>query len=118
MARVVPQSLLKNRAIMDVLAACCLPMVRLVDSFMDSQNGIRVDVTKGAGATFMGLLCHQDLEKAVGDAIAAFVVQSLGNVPPEVHFPDFPEEIDCLIYMDGVLHMSSRGAVEYFVRAN
>lgn len=82
-----------------VLAAVSLTMVCPVDFFEGSQNGIRVDVTNGAGASYMGLLCLQNLEKTAGDAIAAiaaFAVQSLGgNVPPGVHFP---EEIDCPTY--------------------
>ena len=36
---------------------------------------IRVDVTDRAGRTVTGLLSHEDMEQAVGDAIAAFTYE-------------------------------------------
>ena len=113
MARYVPQSILKDREAMDTLALVSLPMVRLVDSFVGSQNGIRVDVKNDAGEVFTGVLHHDDLEKAVGDSICAFAIQSLiGNVPKGGIY--FPEEIDNDAYIDGVLNFAARDAVEYY----
>jgi saccharopine dehydrogenase-like NADP-dependent oxidoreductase len=44
MTRIIPQSILQNRELMDVFAAASLPMVRLVDSLVGSTNGDRTTV--------------------------------------------------------------------------
>lgn len=112
MARLIPQKILQNRDLMDKFAHFSLPMVRLVDTFVGSMNGIRVDVTTKSGQVHTGLLTHDDLEKAVGDAIAAFAIQMLkGNVPPGVYFPEtvpkgnsFREDILALISSDAITY--------------
>ena len=96
MARLIPQSILQNRDLMTKFALFSLPMVRLIDGFVGSNNGIRVDVTTKTGVIHTGLLTHRDLEKAVGDAIAAFADQLLkmdtSSIQPGIYFPEEVEE--------------------------
>jgi hypothetical protein len=102
MARLIPQKLLQNPAAMASLAQVSLPMVRLVDSMVGSSNGIRVDARrKGDGQVISGLLTHQDLEKAVGDSIAAFVSQ-LDSVLPGVYFPEEAQGLSAKAVIDFV----------------
>ena len=119
MAKLVPQHLLQNRRAMNWFAAVSLPMVRLVDSLVGSQNGIRVDVRTAAtstrpGSTWTGVLSHDDLEKSVGDAICAFALQSIKGTPsPGVWFP---EEVESQEYVNEVLDYCAQDAVEYYIR--
>ena len=96
MARLIPQSILQNRDLMTKFALFSLPMVRLIDGFVGSNNGTRVDVTTKTGVIHTGLLTHRDLEKAVGDAIAAFADQLLkmdtSSIQPGIYFPEEVEE--------------------------
>ena len=102
MARLIPQPILQNRDLMTKFALFSLPMVRLIDGFVGSNNGIRVDVTTKSGIIHTGLLTHRDLEKAVGDAIAAFADQLLKietsssststGILPGIYFPEEVEE--------------------------
>ena len=39
MANIIPQRVLKDRVLMDLLARISLPMVRAVDAFVGSKNG-------------------------------------------------------------------------------
>jgi hypothetical protein len=39
--------------------------------------GIRIDVTTKKGETISGILNHDDLERCVGDALAAFTEQMM-----------------------------------------
>ena len=40
MANIIPQNVLKDRYLMDIFGKISLPMVRLVDSFVGSSNGL------------------------------------------------------------------------------
>ena len=85
MARIIPQKALQNRNWMEILAIISLPMVRLVDTVVGSANGIRVDVECHDGSKWVALLNHKDLERAVGDAIAAFVVAIIDEKNSDVN---------------------------------
>jgi Saccharopine dehydrogenase NADP binding domain len=116
MANLIPQKVLQDRSAMTLLAKVSLPMVRLVDTLVGSTNGIRVDVTTKSGEVFTGLLTHNDLEKSVGDAIAAFATQMLrGSVPPGVYFP---EEVPGIAFRDEILADISADAISYSIDKN
>lgn len=113
MANLIPQNILQNRAIMAALARFSLPMVRLVDNYVGSRNGIRVDVTLKSGSVATALLTHEDMEKAVGDAIAAFAHQMLfsaNSPPPGVYFP---EEVPGDAFRKEILSEVAADAISY-----
>jgi len=126
MANLIPQHILKDRQKMDVFARFSLPMVRLVDNLVGSQNGIRVDVTSKTGEIRTGILSHNDLEKCVGDAIAAFAVELLAataattttttaessksSIPSGVYFP---EEVPSEIFKANIMKQISKDAILY-----
>ena len=89
-AELAPKALLRDRAAMGFVAAFSEPIVRFVDGFVGSANGIRCDVTSADKTLRLSALhTHPDLEACVGLAIAAFVDEILaGGVPPGVHFPE------------------------------
>lgn len=144
MATFVPSKVLKNRRAMDVFGKVSLPMVRFVDKFTGSKNGecggnnnklhlvdrklnytriaidtgIRVDVTDKAGRVRTGLLTHNDMEQAVGDAVRSFAGQLLfqgvdSGKPPLPHGVFFPEEVDVSSFVDNVLSDIAEDALEY-----
>jgi len=115
MANIIPQNILKDRYLMDILGKVSLPMVRLVDSFVGSSNAIRVDVTASNGERKTGLLSHADMEKSVGDAIAAFANQLLFQeeskaIPPGVYFP---EEVPSVSFRDNILKEIATDAIVF-----
>eukprot|EP01041_Mallomonas_annulata_P002012 gene2012-3910_t len=101
MANIIPQNILQNRDIMTKFAKISLPLVRIVDTFVGSKNGIRVDITDTSNNTHTALLTHNDLEKCVGDAIAAFTHQMILNRVPEGVF--FPEEVPGAVFREEIL---------------
>ena len=110
MARIIPQKVLQNRKWMETLAIISLPMVRLVDTLVGSSNGIRVDIECRDDSRWVALLNHKDLERAVGDAIAAFVVaiineKNSNGIPYGVFFP---EEFPSKIFSDTILDFVSK----------
>ena len=110
MAKLIPKSLLKDRSAMDTFAAISLPMVRLVDSLVGSQNGIRVDIKTKNNEEWVGLLTHNDLERAVGDAIAAFVM-NVDLIPNGGIY--FPEEVPNEEFGKNILEfVSTRDCIE------
>lgn len=113
MANLIPQKVLQNRAVMKALAKFSLPVVRLVDNYVGSKNGIRVDVTLKSGTVATGLLTHEDMEKAVGDAIAAFAHQMLfsNNAPPPGVY--FPEEVPSAAFRREILGEVSADSITY-----
>jgi hypothetical protein len=124
MAKLIPQRVLQRRDLMATFARFSLPAVRVVDTFVGSKNGIRVDVKAKDGRTFTGLLTHLDMEKAVGDAIGAFAVQMLQGAvsTPGVYFP---EEIEQALpngrgkqFRDEVLAYIAADAITYMVKEN
>ena len=74
--------------------------------------GIRVDVALKSGGRAVGLLTHNDLEKCVGDAIAAFALEILkpGIVPAGVYFP---EEVPSISFRNNILNYVSKDAIAY-----
>jgi saccharopine dehydrogenase-like NADP-dependent oxidoreductase len=124
MAKLIPQRVLQRRDLMATFARFSLPAVRVVDTFVGSKNGIRIDVKAKDGRTFTGLLTHLDMEKAVGDAIGAFAVQLLQGAvsTPGVYFP---EEIEQALpngrgkqFRDEVLAYIAADAITYMVKEN
>lgn len=75
------------------LANFSLPMIRLIDTFVGSKNSILIEVTTNEGNVNKAVMTHADLEKAVGDGLAAFAIQMLqdGKVKPGAVY--FPEEV-------------------------
>lgn len=120
MALVVPQTALQNRQAMKALAAVSLPMVRLVDSFVGSANGIHVQVTTSAG-TCTALLTHDDLEAEVGACLADFAMELLdrsalgGDEFP--HGVYFPEEIPSAEMRATILAASQKRSLTNVVTA-
>ena len=149
MANIIPQKWLQERNKMTILAKISLPMVRLIDSFVGSKNGtlytylnlflciclsdglhtvgIRVDVVTNDDQVFTGIMSHEDLETAVGDSIAAFAAQMLGenkeekeqevkgeraSVPFGVFFP---EEVPSKAFRENVLEDIAQTAITYTV---
>eukprot|EP00746_Dinoflagellata_sp_MGD_P015269 gnl/MRDRNA2_/MRDRNA2_133840_c0_seq1.p1 gnl/MRDRNA2_/MRDRNA2_133840_c0~~gnl/MRDRNA2_/MRDRNA2_133840_c0_seq1.p1 ORF type:complete len:509 (-),score=67.20 gnl/MRDRNA2_/MRDRNA2_133840_c0_seq1:115-1641(-) len=120
MANLLPQDLLRDRGAMDWLARFSLPVVRLVDSFVGSKNSIRIDVKRKDGKTVTGIISHEDMEKAVGDSIAAFVGQLL---PPGSSGPEetehvgygifFPEEVASSDFRSNILEEIRGDAIFY-----
>lgn len=93
MCLVIPKRALQSRALMEKLAWLSLPAVRLVDSFVGSKNGIRVDVSYTGGGKARALLTHRDLEAAVGLALALFAEQLLHSTTVARGGVFFPEEV-------------------------
>lgn len=117
MAQSIPKRFLQDRDLMSKFAEFSLPMVYLIDKLVGSKNGIRVDVITVGGKKYMGLLTHADLEKCVGDSIAAFTSQMLDhgmNIPPGVHFP---EEVPSASFGDSILKEVSRDAISYSIKS-
>lgn len=115
MAKLIPQRVLQNRNAMDALAKVSLPMVRLVDQFVGSKNAIRVDVTTKSGKKVTGIMSHADMEKAVGDAIAAFACEMVlaknrGRLKPGVYFP---EEVQDKVFRAQILEEIKKDAMFY-----
>lgn len=115
MAKLIPKRVLQNRDQMNLLARVSLPMVRLVDTLVGSTNAIRVDVTtrNPSEKTLTAVLSHRDLEKCVGDAIAAFALELLPHntaIPVGV---SFPEEMRDTAVADRILDFISRDAIAY-----
>ena len=95
MALALPQTMLQNRRAMKALAAVSLPMVRFVDSFVGSANGMHVQVITPAG-TRTALLTHKDLEAEVGACLSDFALHLLelsSRGGERSHGVWFPEEI-------------------------
>jgi hypothetical protein len=70
-----------------------------------------VDVTTKKGIKYYGLLTHNDLEKSVGDAIAAFATQLLKpqvTIPPGIYFP---EEVPSVEFRREILADISQDAI-------
>ena len=92
MASVVPQKILQNREWMEKLAVFSMPMIRFIDSFVGSTNSIKVTLTLKDGSQRETLMTHPDLQEAVGDALAAFVVHMLDHdkepLPSGVFYPE------------------------------
>ena len=73
-------------------------------------------MTDKNGDVFTGLLTHNDLEKSVGDAIAAFAAQMLvDSVPPGVYFP---EEVPGISFRRSIMSDISSDAITYSIRKN
>lgn len=123
MANLIPQSILKDRQKMDLLGRVSLPMVRAVDLLVGSTNAIRVDIETVDGKKVTGLLSHRDMEKAVGDSIAAFVEQldvhsqqqqqqrANGDLIPAGVY--FPEEVPSEKFRQNILREISEDAILY-----
>ena len=96
------------------LALLSLPMVRLVDLLVGSKNGIRIDVTTKFNETYTGLLTHRDLEKSVGDSIAAFAVEMMTNneIKPGIYFP---EEVQSKSFRENIINFVKRDAITYSI---
>lgn len=110
----IPKPILQNRDLMAKFALFSLPMVYIIDQWVGSANGIRVDAITKKGDTYTGLLTHEDLEQSVGDAICSFAVQSLkGKVKPGVHFP---EEVENTSFGEEILDEISKSAITYVVQ--
>jgi hypothetical protein len=114
MALVLPQDLLKNREAMRALAIVSLPMVRLVDSFVGSTNGIQVEVEDTAGASFSALLTHRDLEAEVGSCLADFSMALLSGAADEgKHGVYFPEELPSDAARASILEASGKRSLSF-----
>eukprot|EP01035_Chromulina_nebulosa_P019838 gene19838-25787_t len=111
MANVIPSNVLKNRRAMEALALFSLPLVRLIDAFVGSTNGIKVDITTKLGEKKSALMTHKDMEDAVGISIAAFVTEVLyRNIDSGVYFP---EEISNEEFRKNILSAISDSAISY-----
>ena len=114
MALVLPQDLLKNRGAMRALAIVSLPMVRLVDSFVGSANGIQVEVEDASGCTFSALLTHSDLEHEVGCCLADFAMVLLSGAADEgKHGVYFPEELPSDAARASILEASGNRSLSF-----
>ena len=114
MALVLPQDLLKNREAMRALAIVSLPMVRLVDSFVGSTNGIQVEVEDTAGASFSALLTHRDLEQEVGCCLADFTMALLSGAADDgTHGVYFPEELPSDAARASILEASCNRSISF-----
>ena len=124
MATLMPQSLLQDRQKMAWLANFSLPMIRLIDTFVGSKNSIVVEVTTIDGKVNKAIMTHNDLEKAVGDGLAAFALQMLQDEiikPGKVYFPE--EVIECEGIQTGsfareILEFLRRDALNYEITVN
>ena len=112
MAQLVPQSVLRDRAAMRVLALVSLPAVRLVDSFVGSANGIQVEVQTTSGSTHSALLSHADLEDEVGQCLADFAVALLSHDSGQAGIW-FPEEIPSSPARQSILQKSCARALVF-----
>ncbi len=81
--KLLPRELLVNRAAMQGVALCSMPIIRMVDKLVGATNAMRVDAVSqalvGAGMPeTVTLRCvHPDLEDCVGQATAAFALEML-----------------------------------------
>jgi hypothetical protein len=73
---------------------------------------IRIDATSSK-TTQTALLSHQDMEAAVGEALALFACtlwDSRDNVTPGVYFP---EEVEVPTYSESILDGIAKSAITY-----
>jgi len=86
--RIVPPTVLANKALMQALAVFSMPIIRAVDTLVGSTNAMRVDAYGAGGKVVTLRVTHPDLESCVGIGTAAFAVELLkGGVEPGVWFP-------------------------------
>lgn len=113
MATWIPQHILQNRSLMGQLGVISLPLVRLVDKLVGSINSIRVDLQSVNNSSAYAIMTHNDMEKAVGDSLAAFVkymiLKKEFDFTPGVYFP---EEIPSIKYKESVLQDICSAAID------
>lgn len=102
MCAVIPRSALQSRQLMERLALVSLPVVRIVDFFVGSKNGIRIDVTSGS-IVRRALLTHRDLEAAVGLSLSLFAEQLLLRDPTGTGGVFFPEEVEAKGFAESII---------------
>lgn len=85
----LPQSILRNRDIMQGLAIFSEPIVRITDMLVGSANSMVVTATGKDGRKAVLSYGHDDLETCVGIATAAFAAAVMrGDVPSGVLYPE------------------------------
>eukprot|EP01038_Epipyxis_sp_PR26KG_P013195 gene13195-17682_t len=113
MANYIPSNILKDRNAMQLFAKISLPLVRLVDTLVGSNNAIRIDITTVNGEKKTAILSHEDMEKSVGDSLAAFAFEILKTesvVPAGVFFP---EDIKNISFEDNILSKVASDSIYY-----
>ena len=110
MATLVPKKVLQDRDLMEKLALFSMPIIRLIDTFVGSKNSIKVTCTCQDGTQSGAIMVHPDLEAAVGDALAAFVVE-IANLEGKTGV-FYPEEMP-KTYREAVLKEIKSSSVEY-----
>jgi len=84
----LPESVLRNRGLMQGVAIFSMPIISAVDTLVGATNAMRVDATAADGRTVTLRVTHKDLEDCVGLATAAFGLEVLqSRVPEGVWFP-------------------------------
>jgi saccharopine dehydrogenase-like NADP-dependent oxidoreductase len=100
--KLLPRSLLMDKAKMQGLAVFSMPIIRVVDALVGGTNAMRVDAFAADGTKVTVRCAHKDLEDCVGQATAAFGLELMRgrcdnasrgergddpSVPAGVHFP-------------------------------
>eukprot|EP00929_Paragymnodinium_shiwhaense_P110165 TRINITY_DN76919_c0_g1_i1.p1 TRINITY_DN76919_c0_g1~~TRINITY_DN76919_c0_g1_i1.p1 ORF type:complete len:484 (-),score=92.46 TRINITY_DN76919_c0_g1_i1:4-1455(-) len=86
--KIFPESVLRDRALMQLVANFSMPIINAVDQLVGSTNSMRVDVISKDGRTKTVRVTHPDLEQCVGLGTAAFALEVLlGRVPDGVWYP-------------------------------
>jgi hypothetical protein len=115
--RLIPKSLLLNRAAMQGLAVFSNPIIRLVDKLVGATNAIQVTATAPTGERARARHVHRDLEEAVGQATASFALELLeGKVEPGVFVPAGLSRENADAILDRVCEVGEGGVLDYEVR--
>jgi hypothetical protein len=110
-ARLLPKSMLQDRAKIRAFANWTGPFIRFVDPIIGEKVGMRIDVDYEDGTSAVGIFIHKRLSDSVGICCAAFVRSMLrGNCQPGVWFPEEPE---ALADRRTVLKESAEGCVRF-----
>lgn len=93
-AALAPESMLRNKAIVNLLSSISIPVVRLVDKLSGATTAIRLDVTSRSGERAIVRYEHDSLERSVGEATAAFVFELLSCKDSTGDGFVYPEQLD------------------------
>lgn len=95
--KLLPRSLLMDKAKMQALAVFSMPIIRVVDALVGGTNAMRVDAYSADDTRVTVRCAHKDLEDCVGQATAAFGLELMrgrgdddgraASIPAGVHFP-------------------------------
>mmetsp|Transcript_43468 Transcript_43468/g.70537 ORF Transcript_43468/g.70537 Transcript_43468/m.70537 type:complete len:439 (-) Transcript_43468:501-1817(-) len=88
-AEYTPIEVLRDAAKVKAFVTGIMPLIRLVDRFVGSALGMRVDVISKDGSARRAIYSHRDTVEGAGLAAAAFATLVLwGRVRPGVWFPE------------------------------